>query len=148
MHSQLPQARMRTKLGAAHDRESGYARAAAKEYSAGIARVVWEREAEVRTALLGKPGTPWAAKADSLSPLAGNWSKIGVDHMFDHIWKTFEFPSAERKTEYPGVAQLVAHVIWVHGAGRSNRPTRTTFVRKTAFLGGFSVLKVRILNRD
>ena len=29
------------------------------------------------------------------------------------------------KTEYPGVAQLVAHVIWVHGAERSNRSTRT-----------------------
>ena len=27
--------------------------------------------------------------------------------------------------EYPGVAQLVAHVIWVHGAERSNRSTRT-----------------------
>lgn len=45
------------------------------------------------------------------------WSKIGVDHMFDHIWKTSEFPSAERKTEYPGVAQLVAHVIWEREAG-------------------------------
>jgi len=49
-----------------------------------IARLLWEREAEVRTALLEKPGKPWAAKADRLLPLAGNWSKIGVDHMFDH----------------------------------------------------------------
>ena len=30
-----------------------------------------------------------------------------------------------QKIEYPGVAQLVAHVIWVHGAERSNRSTRT-----------------------
>ena len=30
-----------------------------------------------------------------------------------------------QKTKYPGVAQLVAHVIWVHGAERSNRSTRT-----------------------
>ena len=30
-----------------------------------------------------------------------------------------------QKTKYPGVAQLVAHMIWVHGAERSNRSTRT-----------------------
>ena len=48
---------------------------------------LWEREAEVRTALLGKPGEPWDTWADSAFPLAGNWSKTGVDHMFDHNWK-------------------------------------------------------------
>ena len=38
---------------------------------------------------------------------------------------------------YPGVAQLVAHVIWVHGAGRSNRPTRTK-IRQICVLTDFS----------
>ena len=27
--------------------------------------------------------------------------------------------------QYPGVAQLAAHVIWDHGAGSSSLPTRT-----------------------
>lgn len=49
-----------------------------------VARVVWEREAEVRAAVFGKPGTPWDTWAVSTFPLAGNWSKTGVDHMFDH----------------------------------------------------------------
>ena len=48
---------------------------------------VWEREAQVRAAAIGKPGKPWDTWADSTFPLAGNWSKIGVDHMFDHNWK-------------------------------------------------------------
>ena len=52
-----------------------------------VARVVWEREARVRGKVLGNLGKPWDTKADSTFPLAGNWSKIGVDHMFDHNWK-------------------------------------------------------------
>ena len=47
----------------------------------------WEREAQVRATALRKPGKPWNTWADSTFPLAGNWSKIGVDHMFDHNWK-------------------------------------------------------------
>ena len=35
-------------------------------------------------------------------PLAGNWSKTGVDPIFDHSWKI----------PYPGVAQLVARLLW------------------------------------
>ena len=53
-----------------------------------VARLLWEREAWVRAAALGKPGKPWESWVDSTFPLAGNWSKIGVDHMFDHNWKT------------------------------------------------------------
>ena len=52
-----------------------------------ITHKVWEREAQVRAVALGKPGKPWDSWADSTFPLAGNWSKIGVDHMFDHNWK-------------------------------------------------------------
>ena len=49
-----------------------------------VAHVIWEREAQVRAVALGKPGKPWDCWADSTFLLAGNWSKIGVDHMFDH----------------------------------------------------------------
>ena len=52
-----------------------------------VARLLWEREAQVRAVALGKPGKPWDSRLDSIFILAGNWSKIGVDHMFDHNWK-------------------------------------------------------------
>ena len=52
-----------------------------------VARLLWEREARVRATAHGKPGKPWDTWADSTFHLAGNWSKIGVDHMFDHNWK-------------------------------------------------------------
>ena len=42
-----------------------------------------------------------------------------------------------QKTKYPGVAQLVAHVIWVHGAERSNRSTRTKIPLKSLISEGF-----------
>ena len=50
------------------------------------------------------------------------------------------FESAE--TSQPGVAQLVARLLWEQDAAGSNPVTRTTFRRKTAFLGGFSAIKV------
>ena len=40
-------------------------------------------------------------------------------------------------TSYPGVAQLVARLLWEQDAAGSNPVTRTTFLRKTAYLGGF-----------
>ena len=80
-----------------------------------VAHVIWEREAQVRAVALGKPGKTWESWADSTFPLAGNWSKIGVDHMFDHNWKI----------SYPGVAQLVARLLWEQDAGSSSLPTRT-----------------------
>ena len=49
--------------------------------------------------------------------------------MFDHFWKTLSI-------SYPGVAQLVGHLIWVQDAGSSNLPTRTSksgwFLTKSA----------------
>ena len=53
-----------------------------------VARLLWEREAGVRAALLQNPGKLWDAKADGVLPLAGNWSKTGADPIFDHSWKT------------------------------------------------------------
>ena len=75
-----------------------------------VGRDIWEREARVRAEVLGKPEKPWDTWADSTFPLAGNWSKIGVDHMFDHNWKT----------SYPGVAQLVARLLWENTPSRIN----------------------------
>ena len=67
-----------------------------------VARLLWEREAGVRATLSQNPGKLWDAKADGVLPLAGNWSKTGVDPIFDHSWKI----------PYPGVAQLVARLLW------------------------------------
>ncbi len=67
-----------------------------------IARQLWEREAGVRAAFPPNPGKLWDAKADGVLPLAGNWSKTGADPIFDHSWKI----------PYPGVAQLVARLLW------------------------------------
>ena len=80
-----------------------------------VARVVWEREARVRAEVLGKPGKPWDSRADGTFPLAGNWSKIGVDHMYDHNWKIL----------YPGVVQLIERVVWDHEAASLSLATRT-----------------------
>jgi len=49
---------------------------------------IWEREAGVRAALFQNPGKLWDAKADGVLPHAGNWSKTGVDPIFDHNQKT------------------------------------------------------------
>ena len=75
-----------------------------------VARLLWEREAGVRAALLQNPGKLWDAKADGVLPLAGNWSKTGVDPIFDHSWKI----------PYPGVAQLVARLLWEKPPGQSH----------------------------
>ena len=53
-----------------------------------VSRLVWEREAGVRAALLQNPGNLWDAKADGVLPLAGNWSKTGADPIFDYNQKT------------------------------------------------------------
>ena len=50
-----------------------------------VSRLIWVREARVRAEVPKNPGKPWDTWADSTFPLAGNWSKIGVDHIFDHI---------------------------------------------------------------
>ena len=71
-----------------------------------VARQLWEQGARVRATAIGKPGNPWDTRADSTFPLACNWSKNDLDHMFDHNWKTSQ----------PGVAQLVARMLWERGA--------------------------------
>ena len=51
-----------------------------------------------------------------------------------------EYDQPNKITKYPGVAQLVARLLWEQDAAGSNPVTRTTFPRKTASLGGFSAL--------
>ena len=92
-----------------------------------VSRLVWEREAGVRAALRQKTGKLWDAKADGVLPFAGNWSKTGVDPIFDHSWKI----------PYPGVAQLVARLLWEQDAGSSSLPTRTKNRLKTSVLRRF-----------
>ena len=45
---------------------------------------------------------------------------------------------------HPGVAQLVARLLWEQDAAGSNPVTRTKFLGKTAVFGGFSALIVLI----
>ena len=93
-----------------------------------VAHVIWEREAGVRATLSQNPGKLWDAQADGVLPLAGNWSKTGVDPIFDHSWKI----------PYQGVAQLVARLLWEQDAGSSSLPTRTKWMRVgvlNSFLG-------------
>ena len=92
-----------------------------------VARQLWVREAGVRATLSQNPGKLWDAKADGVLPLAGNWSKTGVDPIFDHSWKI----------PYPGVAQLVARLLWEQDAGSSSLPTRTKNRLKTDVLRRF-----------
>ena len=60
------------------------------------------------------------------------------------------------KIKYPGIAQLVARLIWVQEAERSNRSTRTKIPLKSTISEGFSYslsiaaqnLKKAIVNMD
>ena len=48
-------------------------------------------------------------------------------------------------SSYPGVAQLVARLLWEQDAAGSNPVTRTKFRRKAAYLCDFSAFFVRFL---
>ena len=50
----------------------------------------------------------------------------------------------ELNSGYPGVAQLVARVVWDHQAAGSNPVTRTRYCIKTAISGGFYAFIVMI----
>ena len=69
--------------------------------------------------------------------LHGNSLSVPRQNLFKHFYNSI----------YPGVAQLVARLLWEQDAAGSNPVTRTTFPRKTAFLGGFSALLVQFLKR-
>ena len=48
-------------------------------------------------------------------------------------------------TSHRGVAQLVARMLWEHDVGCSSHLTPTSFIGKTACLGGFSAFLVLFL---
>ena len=75
-----------------------------------------------------------------------NTSPEGFDHLFDHNEKSFTKPPQNDIISwgfivYPGVAQLVARVVWDHQAAGSNPVTRTTkkrqFSRENAVFRNF-----------
>ena len=99
-----------------------------EKHAKNLSEPIWEREAGVRAAFPKNPGKLWDAKADGVLSLAGNWSKTGADPIFDHSWKI----------PYPGVAQLVARLLWEQDAGSSSLPTRTKNRLETDVLRRFS----------
>ena len=52
-------------------------------------------------------------------------TKISLTTYLTRTAKSSVFARLLQKTKYPGVAQLVGHLIWVQDAGSSNLPTRT-----------------------
>ena len=74
-------------------------------------------------------------------PVAESGIKVALTTGMTTDRKIFDFlphRGIMAEIEYPGVAQLVAHVIWVHGAERSNRSTRTKIPLKSWISEGFS----------
>ena len=74
------------------------------------------------------------------SPIAESGTKAVLTTGMTTDRKIFDFLPRRgimAEIEYPGVAQLVAHVIWVHGAERSNRSTRTKIPLKSWISEGF-----------
>ena len=90
---------------------------------------------------------------ETLAPLGfAGWDNLpnpsseGFDHLFDHNEKSFTKPPQNDIISwgfivYPGVAQLVARVVWDHQAAGSNPVTRTTkkrqFSRENAVFRNF-----------
>ena len=103
-----------------------------------VARVVWEQEARVQVSPAPNPGMPRDRRVCGLFLPAGNWSKTGADHMFDHSWKNFisgisavgsagglGAQALPGKIKYRGVAQLVARLLWEQEARGSSPRTPT-----------------------
>ena len=74
-------------------------------------------------------------------PVAENGTKAALTTGMTTDRKIFDFPPCRgimAETEYPGIAQLVARLIWVQEAERSNRSTRTKIPLKSTISEGFS----------
>lgn len=73
-------------------------------------------------------------------PIAENGAKAALTTGMTTDRKIFDFPPCRgimAETEYPGIAQLVARLIWVQEAERSNRSTRTKSPLKSLISEGF-----------
>ena len=55
------------------------------------------------------------------------------------------YNEAVKAVAYPGVAQLVGHLIWVQDAGSSNLPTRTTKMADFERNQPFAIFKIENL---
>ena len=92
----------------------------------------------------GQGETPQSLAAPAFagfSPIAESGTKAGLTTGMTTDRKIFDFPSRRgimAKIEYPGIAQLVARLIWVQEAERSNRSTRTKIPLKSLISEGFS----------
>lgn len=90
----------------------------------------------------GKTPQILAARAIAgFPPVAESGTKAALTTGMTTDRKNFIF-SARRgimaEIEYPGIAQLVARLIWVQEAERSNRSTRTKIPLKSTISEGFS----------
>ena len=74
------------------------------------------------------------------SPVAENGTKAALTTGMTTDRKIFDFLPRRgimTEIEYPGIAQLVARLIWVQEAERSNRSTRTKIPLKSLISEGF-----------
>ena len=73
-------------------------------------------------------------------PVAENGTKAALTTGMTTDRKIFDFLPRRgimTEIEYPGIAQLVARLIWVQEAERSNRSTRTKIPLKSLISEGF-----------
>ena len=105
----------------------------------GIARVVWERSAGIRAVPRVDAGKPCGAYVCGLFPPPKTRRGIAFDHRNDHRQRNFQ----KAKIKYPGVAQLVARVVWDHQAAGSNPVTRTKNPLKSSISEDFLCKKFK-----
>ena len=91
----------------------------------------------------GQGETPQSLAAPAFAgflPLAENGTKAALTTGMTTDRKIFDFLPRRgimTEIEYPGIAQLVARLIWVQEAERSNRSTRTKIPLKSLISEGF-----------
>ena len=91
----------------------------------------------------GQGETPQSLAAPAfagLSPIAESGTKAALTTGMTTDRKIFDFLPRRgimTEIEYPGIAQLVARLIWVQEAERSNRSTRTKIPLKSLISEGF-----------
>ena len=108
-----------------------------------VGRLIWE--------LVVRPPYPYA-KSEETREKRSICEYLGVCEitkisLTTYLTRTAIFSVFARflqKTKYPGVAQLVGHLIWVQDAGSSNLPTRTNkngcFRKKSAVFSTFYII--------
>ena len=91
----------------------------------------------------GQGETPESLAAPAFTgfpPVAENGTKAALTTGMTTDRKIFDFLPRRgimTEIEYPGIAQLVARLIWVQEAERSNRSTRTKIPLKSLISEGF-----------